>query len=461
MPGQICFRCSVAAALLWSVALSGCATHLDRLQPVRNDFFAGDVEAARLKIDRDLKRHRQERDVLELDLAMIELAAGRPQQAERLLRGVRDRFDHLEQKSLGEDAASMVTDDTVRSYPGEDYEKILIRSMLAITNLMTDGTDASAYALQITDKQQEIADRMAEKQPDERLRMEAYKQVALGPYIRAMIAEESPLTLDDAVRARVQVANWAPEFPNAKSDLKRAEHEVPIPPGKGILYVFALVGRGPVKEQVNAEATQAALLIADRIVSALSPRGLPPTLAPVPIPRVVRSGGAAEKVQVTIDGQVAGATATIVDVGEMAVLQQRAREPEVIGRAVARRVIKKGAIYAVKEGVGADSMTPESLALNVVGIAWEATERADLRCWGLLPDRIQVLRVELPAGQHQVNLQTANQYGAFGTSTGKAVHVPEGRNVYMLAQFPDSRPVGEILISGSAPAGSDDAGPVE
>lgn len=452
MARRSCCRWIVLTGLFISLAASGCATHLDRLQPVRNDYFAGNLDGARVKIDRELKKRKGDQDVLQLDLAMVELAAGRPQEAERLLRTVRDRFDHLEQKSLAEGAASMITDDTVRSYPGEDYEKILIRALLAISNLMVDGTDASAYALQVTDKQQEIVDRLNERDVDQRLRMEAYKQVALGPYIRAMIAEESPLTLDDAVRARVQVANWAPEFPDAKTDLKRAEHELPIPPGHGVLYVFTLLGRGPVKEEVNAEATQAALLVADRIVSAVSPRGLPPTLAPVPIPQVVRTSSSADRVLVNINGKSVGATATIVDVGEMAVLQQQARQPEVIGRAVARRVIKKGAIYAVKEGVGANSMTPESLALNVVGIAWEAAERADLRCWGLLPDRIQVLRIPLPAGDHEIALQTANRHGRFGSPAGRPIRIHEGRNCYLLAQFPDSRLVGEILVSGQPQA---------
>lgn len=451
MRQHLAILCVVFAAC-WS---GGCATHLDRLEPIRNDFYSGRIDVAREALVKTQRKHKGDADVLLLDQAMIELASGRPAEAEQLLRKVRDRFDYLEQKSLAEGAASMVTDDTVRSYAGEDYEKVLIRSLLAISNLMTDGIDASAYALQVTEKQQEIADRMAEKQPDDRLRMEAYKQVALGPYIRAMIAEESPLTLDDAVRARVQVANWAPDFPDAKHDLKRAEHEVPIPPGQGVLYVFTLVGRGPVKEEVNAEATQAALLIADRIVSAVSPRGLPPTLAPVPIPRIVRTRGSTEHISVTIDGRYAGTTSTIVDVGEMAYLQNQAREPEIIGRAVARRVIKKGAIYAVKEGVNANPYSPESLALNAVGIAWEASERADLRCWGLLPDRIQVLRVTLPAGEHEIRLQTANRHGPFGTPATQRVQIREGRNTYMLGQFPDSRAVGELLVSGQTSAALD------
>uniref|UniRef100_A0A7C2NYB2 Tetratricopeptide repeat protein n=1 Tax=Schlesneria paludicola TaxID=360056 RepID=A0A7C2NYB2_9PLAN len=438
-------------AILW--ALAGCATHLDRLQPVRDSFFAGNVDQARTLVEQAEKK-RGDRDVLKLDRAMIELASGRPKEAERLLREARDRFDHLEQKSLAEDAASLAADDTLRSYAGEDYEKVLIRVMLALSNLMADGGDASAYALQITEKQEQIAQRLETKDIDAQLRMQAYKQIALGPYIRAMIAEESPLTLDDAVRARVQVASFAPEFRDGKSDLQRAQHEVPIPPGHGVLYVFALVGRGPVKEEVHEVATQAALLVADRIVSANANRGLPPTLAPVPIPKVVTFSPAVQSIGVQVDGAAVGRTATIVDIGHMASLQQEARYPEILGRAVARRVLKKGAIYAVKEGVDAEPWSPESIALNLVGIAWEATERADLRCWGLLPDQIQVLRVTLPAGEHDIALQPdiARQSDGRSMPLGPVaqtrVRIHDGRNAYLLGCFPDWQLVGQLLTSG-------------
>ena len=48
----------------------------------------------------------------------------------------------------------MVTDDTHTAYAGEDYEKVLIRAMLSLSNLMVDGTDSLAYAHQVMQKQQ-------------------------------------------------------------------------------------------------------------------------------------------------------------------------------------------------------------------------------------------------------------------------------------------------------------------
>jgi len=440
----------IGLLLLASLMTAGCATYSERMLPIRNQFASNDLEGAKTQLVELHKKRKKDRDVLVLDQAMIELAQGRSAEAEKLLRASRDRFDHLSQKSLAEGAASMVTDDNAIAYPGEDYEQVLIRVMLTLTNLMNGGQDAEAYALQIAEKQEELlAKQKTDETPEENswLKAQAYQQVALGPYVRAMLAEESPLTLDDAVRARVKVAEYAPDFSSAKADLQRAQHEVPIPPGHGVLYVFALVGRGPIKEQVNAEATQAALLIADRIVSAVSPRGLPPTLAPVPIPKVRTSSLGPRNMAITIDGQPVGKTETLVDVGRMAALQQEAKEPEIIARAVARRVLKKGAIYAVKEGVDAQPWSAESLALNAVGVAWEATEQADLRCWDLLPDRIQVLRVTLPAGEHQLTLQPASGQGVWGEISSMTVKVPDGRNVYVMGQFPNEKLVGQLLTS--------------
>src|SRR5262249_19233949 len=158
-----------------------------------------------------------------------------------------------------------------------------------------------------------------------------------------------------------------------------------------------------------------ALLVADRIVSAVGKHSLPPTIAPVKVPRVVVPWNEVQAVGVAVDGRGMGHTETITDVGRMAVQPGAAPLPPVIGRAVARRVLKRAAVYGVKEGVPAKQGTPEAalmeIGLDVAGVVWEATESADTRCWGLLPEKMQVLRVELPAGEHPLALQPVDQRG--------------------------------------------------
>lgn len=443
--------CCRILLLVPALLLAGCATHIDRLQPIREQFFAGQISAARQTVVEVSAKKKKEADVLALDQAIIELSDGRPREAEQILRRVRDRFDTFEQKDIKEELAVYTVDDTARSYSGEDYERVLIRAFLAISNLMTDGSDAGAYALQLTEKQQQVIAAVTEKSPEHPEVALAYKQVALGPYIRAALAEESPLTLDEAVRARTDVVSWEPEFRDAASDLQRAKFDKPVAPGRGVVYVFALVGRGPIKEETIEIPTQAALLVADRVISSFTKRGLTPTLAPIKIPKVMTFYSPIDHVAVTHAGQPVGQTATIVNIGQMARDQQEARYPEIIGRAVARRTIKKAALYAVKEG--AQTNAEMGLLVDVAGVAWEASEKADTRCWGLLPDRIQVARIELPSGPQQLALQPSAAHGKVGAAAAVTVNVPDGRNTYVLANFPEYNLVGQIVTSGTSNAG--------
>lgn len=440
---MLCRACW-AGLVLGSILLVGCSTYEQRVTEVRQDFFAGDLDQAAKAIDKALKHPHHDADVLKLERAMVDLTAGRPKEAEQTLREVRDRFDALEQKSLTESALAMLTDDNSRAYAGEDYEKVLVRAFLALSNLMNGGSDAQAYSLQITDKQQQIVNAAIDKEgKNPKL---AYKQVALGPYIHGLIREETHTHYDDAARASLMVVSWQPEFAYGRQDLERARAGRHSAPGNGVLYVFTLVGRGPYKQETIEIPSTVSLLIADRILSNNSTYSLPPTVAPIKVPKVVPSGGGTSYVRVAVDRRPVGSTATITDVGRMAVEQYAAVYPEVIARAVVRRVVKKGIVYGTKEAIGAKRNSLVNVGLDVAGVAWEATEAADTRCWGLLPDRIQVLRVELPQGQHQVSLQPVGAFGAAREEI-QTITIADGRNAYLLANYPSDKRVGQILVS--------------
>lgn len=437
---------------------AGCATHADRLREVRTAYFQGDTKLAATKLDSALKSSSRDADVLKLDRALMLLCEGRAREAEQLLREVRDRFEHLEQKDLAEGVLSMLTDDQRLAYAGEDYEKVMIRVFLALANLMGDGQDASAYSLQVAAKQQQIV--QAGKGPDGQNRKQGYKQVAIGAYLHAALREETHANYDDAARALEQVCHWAPEFHAGKKELERVRGGRHSNPGYGVLYVVTLVGRGPYKEERMELPTTVGLLVADRILSATAKHTVPPNVAPVKVPRVVRPMNEVQSVGVVVDDQMRGQTETITDVGRMAAEQCEADLPTVIGRAIARRVVKKAAVYGVKEIAGTDKGGLASIALDVAGIVWEATESADTRCWGLLPDKVQVLRLELPAGTHQLALQPLSAHGhPQGSAQPTAVHIDDGRNTYLLANFPTGRLAGQVVCSGQLKASLRDPPP--
>jgi hypothetical protein len=433
-----------AILLVALCSVTGCASYIDRLTDVRNTFAAGDLEATSKVIEKGLRK-RKEANCLKLERAIVSLAEGRPKDAEQTLREVRDQFDHLEQAAIGENALAMLTDSTNRAYSGEDYEKVLIRAMLALSNLMTDGQDATAYSLQIADKQQQIIQAGTDK--DGENPKLSYKGVALGAYIHGMLREATHNSYDDAARSISLVCNWEPAFPYGRQDLDRVQHGHHSAPGNGVLYVFSLVGMGPYKEETLEVASTVSLLIADRILSAVSSQTLPPTIAPIKVPQVVLSSNDVCNVLVSVNDHAIGRTETITDVGRMATEQYQAIYPRVIAEAVVRRVVKKGVIFGGKEVLGVKKDSLEGFAFDLLGVAWEATEAADTRCWGLLPDKIQVLRVELPAGTHQVSLQPLGGSGVNGAPSTETVTISNGRNTYMLANFPTTRLVGKVLVS--------------
>lgn len=435
--------------LAWFFFLAaGCATHERRLLAIRDGFYSGDLIEAETAVDDGLKRDRRDGEVLLLERSVVELAEGRAKEAEKSLRTVRDRFEELERARFGKAAISLLTDDTYKAYCGEDYEKVLIRAFLSISSLLGDGQDAGAYALQVTDKQQQIIAAAAkDADKDGKNPKLAYKQVALGPYLHGLIREATHSNYDDAARASSLVVRWRPEFRYGQADLERARHGRHSAPGNGVLYVFALVGRGPYKEETMELPTTVSLLIADRIISATNQYSLPPTIAPVKVPKIVVPANYITNVGVSIDGRYAGPTETITDIGRMAIEQHEAVYPQIIANAVVRRVVKKAVVLGAKEALGANQSTMTSIALDVVGVAWEATEAADTRCWGLLPEKIQVIRVELPAGQHVIGLQPPSQYGGGGSAEQQSVTILDGRNTYLLANFPDSRLVGKITTN--------------
>ena len=168
---------------------------------------------------------------------------------------------------------------------------------------------------------------------------------------------------------------------------------------------------------------------------------------PVKVPRVVLANNVVDKILVSVNGQPHGQTETITNVGQMAVKQHQAVYQQVVARAVVRRVLKKGMIYASKDMLGEQNGSLLNLAMDMTGVLWEATESADTRCWGLLPDTIQVIRIELPQGDHDITLQPLGHGRAVGPQHSSQVTIEDGRNTYMLANFPGPELVGQILTS--------------
>ena len=440
-------QASIAALLLIVATISGCARSLRSIDAARVAFASGDLVTAKESLTELSSGRNRYADAASLDLAMVELAAGEAASAQSRLRSLRDRFDALPEVAPLREAASIVSDDTVRAFRPAGYEEVMIRAMLSVCSLADDQVDAESYALQATMKQTELA-----RQAEERGVLDvaaAYQPIAMAPYLRGILREATHHDYDDAAKAYQLVSSVRPQFAPAQADIARASGGTHSAPGNGVLYVIGCVGRGPVLRETTAPTTSTALSIASSVLNAKTNQQRTkdgrqvdgpalPNIASVKIPEVMLPPSEIAAIGVRVDGTLYGATQTLTDVGELAVNQLTAETPWTIARAVVRRVTKESAVAKVGDSLGLGG-TAGSLFHFAAASTWSGVEHADTRCWGLLPREIQVLRAELPAGPHQVHLQPLGFAGdARSAGQSQTVEIIDGRNQYLIVLSPNA-----------------------
>lgn len=468
---------------------SGCHNWQKSHEAAVAQFGQGDLELSRAALIESQGKLYSEKKVLELDAGVLDLASGNVTQAEASFRTLRRELEHLEQKDVTEQASSMMTDARAVAYSGRDFERRMILNMALLTSLLGDGQDAFAYSLQATEaadiRRTVLADAAA-KTPASNAVAEAAptpdavnvitpasydaqrpaasfvaspldQPLALSAYLSTAVQSEQPTRHDETERTLNDIGFWNPAFRRHDQTSATGEFGSRCQPGNGTLHVITLIGKAPRWVSESAEPTTVALLIADRIVSATGKHTLPPTIACVKIARPEPCGHTIPTgtVQCFVGPFGAPATtsspmtfSTVVDLNEAARASYEEHRDEEIAHAITRRVLKKGAVYVLKETQNIHRNSFVDLGINVAGIAWEALEKADTRSWRLLPARIDIARTELPAGRWSTTLRLS-QYGSSRAPQTIPVQIENGRNTYVVCLIPEQDFTGHILIGGA------------
>ncbi len=475
---------------LCTVSLSsGCHNGQKAHEAAVFHFGHGDIEVARTALKESQGKLQSDKSVLELDAGILDLASGNVTQAEARFRTLRRELEHLEQKDLTEQASSIMSDARAVSYSGRDFERRMILNMALLTSLLGDGQDAFAYSLQVTEaaasrrmiladaaKQEAGSNSIAEAAPlsDEHEIIEPVsyaaersdvnfcaspldQPLAFSSYLATAVQSEQPTRYDETEQALHDIGFWNPAFRRLEQTTTTAEFGSRCQAGNGTLHVITLVGKAPRWTSESAEPTSAALLIADRIISATGKHTLPPTIACVKIarPEFFRDTIPVGSVQCLV-GPIGGSAATstpitfstVVDLNEVAQASYHEHRDEEIAHAITRRVLKKGAVYVLKEAQNIHRNSFVDLGINIAGVAWEAMEKADTRSWRMLPARIDIARTELPAGRWSTVLRLSNA-GSSRTARTIPVYIEDGRNTYIVCLIPEQEFSGHILVGGA------------
>ena len=413
------------------------------IEDVVTQFADGDYDEALETLDDCRADDPGNSQLYDLEEAMILLAAGDPDGCVQVLRSARDQLDSLAGDSLREQVNSLLLDDRQRDWEGSDYEHVLVRALLAVAELMARGSgagsDAEAYALQVLERQQEII-RNYQAEGETNPKAE-YRLVAFGSYLRAVLNEEQPLNRDVARRSFRKALELKPGLGPAMEGLERTTTGRHSRKGHGVVHVFAMLGRGPRRVEREEVASTSAINLAKLLWAAIRGNAALPEVRAVPIPGLDFLPGNPASMLVEVDGRAEGSTRTVTDIEQVARTEFDVMQEQVVVRAILRRALKVAVVEGSKEGIRNNVESVEGrfvaeLGASIAGLIWTSTEGADLRCWRLLPATIQVCRVELPVGEHELVLRPRSESGQLGAEQRIRVDVRDGRNTYVLAMTP-------------------------
>lgn len=377
------FFCKKRGASLLILALFfgpiGCATYTAQIrkdrQKIENDDFAS------LLPDLEKRSSEENKDQLIsiLDYASALQWAGDYKKSS-IFFGKGDKLaDQLDYVSITKNIGAALGGEESIQYKGESYEKFLINSLNALNYLMMNNFEAALVeARRINEK---IVRTKMEGRPP-------YEQSSWAPFLSGLIWEadgnwdnatisyetsykinpSNPLLPEALVRSNY-FANrndtylaWKKKFPNVKDPAKA--------PKTGEIIVIHLQGWIP-----------------EKVPSPESPRL--PTLKPVM--------SEIQSAQVTLDGVNIFETKTVYEIGAEA---KRTLDAD-RGALIARRV---GGIAA--KAVVSDQIRQKDSTLGALAwIAMNVADRADLRQWGMIPDKIQMARIPVVNGTYNLILK--------------------------------------------------------
>jgi hypothetical protein len=383
---------ATATALFWLSLglLPGCASYTSATRGGLEAFGHRDFQAA----DEAYKRADEEgvdQLVYLFDRAVVRYEAGRYQDSIKDLL-LADRLSEIKDyTALGTEVATLVTNDRITSYKGEEFEHVLVSVYLALD-----------FAALRKDEEAEVACRQVNRKL-ELLRGEGkrhYDLNAFAQYLAAMMFERDG-DWNNAYVGYKKTREILPGFSRLKTDLVRGALEVDASADLHRWRKTLGVGQADVQAARKELKTTGAVVL-------LYQNGFAPEKVPSPAwhelpeyrPRYNRHRAA----HLFLDGREVGRTEVMYDVQAAAIENLKEKYATLVakrvGGVVAREVIGNQLDHKA-EGLG-----------TLLKIALFAASQPDLRSWLTLPKDFEVARVQVAPGKYHASLRLENESGA-------------------------------------------------
>lgn len=425
-----------------TLLLCSCSNVSEVYRDIEQDVAQGEYRHAIARIRSNQNIYGAKAHVLYcLDLGLLYHYAGMPDSSDAYLFSAEREIQDLYTQSVSLGVLSVLTNDNILPYDGEDHERVLINLFLALNYAEQGNTEeALVEARKVDLKLREFSRKYEGKntyQDDAFIRFVtgvlyendgetndafiAYRQSheAYQRYLRDYGTVEPRTVLDDIVRTARSVGfgDEAVQYGGAGGTDSLAR------PGDGSILVVAYAGKGPIKEEIRTT------------VSIPDTGGTLHTFQ-IALPKIVPRMRHIRAFNVEIlnpsDSSVVAHSTTVLaeDITAIAAKCLDDRLSLVYLKSGGRAVLK----FLAAEKAKSELKKKDDSVLNFLGslavdLVVGATEQADLRAWGTLPAQISAARIRVPAGGYIVKVRADD--GGFAIP-GDRVTVERGKTAFVI-----------------------------
>ena len=398
---------SIYVVILGAGLFSGCATPYENAAIKSWDLMAeGKTEAALNFYENDVTS-KKDRLLRLMDEGILLRVGGHYKESNEKLLKAADLIEESGYLSLGEQSVTLLTNEKQTTYRGEDFEKILVHAYLALNFIQLSRWES---ALVESRKVNEILYKMNSegKRPYKLNAFARYMGAVLfetqGDYNDAYVAYQNTLKIEPGLETNfsaiqqdlVRMAKKLGFLDRLETYEKKYGHEVSYNAKKSITEKYGSLvflfesGKSPRKHSTRQNHYRTG-----------SHGGLVEVTLPVALYK--RRFSQIQSAVLQVQG-INVKTTMLNNIESTAIRHLEDR----MGRAIAKALLTASVKAGIAIGV-AKATESEELGL-LAALLLFATSEADTRSWLLLPAKLQVSKVFLPAGTYEVRVNYLNQY---------------------------------------------------
>lgn len=369
--------------------LSSCASYTSATKAGLDAFSHRDFAAAE-KVYEKADEDGVDQLVYLFDRATVRYSAGQYEQSIKDFRLAADLSEIKDYTSLATEAATLVTNDRITPYKGEEFEHVLTSVYLALNFAALGNEENAIVACRQVNRKLELLRKEGKRQ---------YSLNAFAQYLAGLMFEKEG-NWNNAYIDYKKTAEIAPAFSRVKHDIVRGALETDNNSELGKWKRTLGVTDDDVKEAKRELKKTGAVVL-------LYQNGFAPEKISSPswyeLPEYRSRYNRHRAARLYLDGKEVGRTELLYDVEAAAIQNLKEKYAGLIAKrlagVVAREVIGNQ-LDKQAEGLG-----------TIVKIAMYAASQPDLRSWLTLPKEFQVARVQVAPGTYRASLRLEDAEG--------------------------------------------------